>query len=163
MKKYGTVLATAWMAAGGLWFWSWANGLLMPEVAHTADDIATAHQMFGYAPWLNAGLAVVGVALTALAWRKQPGWVFRSISLVPVLVLLIAAVISRGTFVEMLMFSPVDEARFVSATDATFLQPEHLVLGVAVGAESKAYPVGMLAYHHIVNDRLAGEPYVATY
>jgi hypothetical protein len=34
---------------------------------------------------------------------------------------------------------------------------------VAAGVEARAYPVRALAYHHVVNDIVAGEPIVATY
>ena len=70
---------------------------------------------------------------------------------------------ARGTLVETMIFSPVEEARFVPVGEASFLETNDLVIGVSIGGESKAYPVRMLAYHHIVNDQLAGEPYVATY
>jgi len=49
----------------------------------------------------------------------------------------------------------MDQAEHVTA--------EVLVLGVTSGAESAAYPVPIIAYHHIVNDRLADEPFVVTY
>jgi hypothetical protein len=34
---------------------------------------------------------------------------------------------------------------------------------VKLGGESRAYPVRMMAYHHIVNDVVGGVPIVATY
>ncbi len=43
------------------------------------------------------------------------------------------------------------------------VQPEDLVLGVKLGDETAAYPIPIVGYHHIVNDRLAGEPFVVTY
>jgi len=163
MKKYSTVGLTFAMAIGGMAFWAWTNALLMPEVVHTADDIAAAHRLFQIVPTLSLALAVVGVALTAFSWRKHAGRAYRVVSLLPLIALVAGAVMARGTIVELLMFSPLDEARFATVADADFLEPEHLVLGVSIGGEAKAYPVGMMNYHHIVNDRLAGEPYVATY
>jgi hypothetical protein len=162
MKKYTDVAITSLVAVGSVGFWAWTNGRLMPQIAHTADDIAAAHRLFQIVPPLSIALLVVGALLTARSWRRHSGRLFRAASMLPVVVLLIGVVLVRGTFVE-LMFSPVDEARFVTVADAGFLEPEHLVLGVSIAGEAKAYPVAMMTYHHIVNDRLAGEPYVATY
>ena len=163
MKKYATIGITSLMAIGSVAFWAWTNGRLMPQIAHTAADIEAAHRLFRILPTLSMVLVVVGVALTALGWKKHSGGLYRAMSIVPLIALVAGAVVARGTFVELLMFSPIDEARFVTVADADFLEAEHLVLGVAIGGEAKAYPVGMMTYHHIVNDRLAGEPYVATY
>lgn len=163
MKKYATIGITSLMAIGSVGFWAWTNGRLMPQIAHTAEDISAAYRLFQIVPPLSIALLVVGALLTARSWRRHSGRLFRAASMLPVVVLLIGVVLARGTFVELMMFSPVDEARFVTVADAGFLEPEHLVLGVSIAGEAKAYPVAMMTYHHIVNDRLAGEPYVATY
>lgn len=163
MKKYGTVGITALMAASGIGLWAWANSRLMPSVVHTAEDIAAAYRLFQIVPPLNIALLVVGVLLIGLSWKTNTSRLYRAVSTLPVVALLIGAMLARGTLVEMVMFSPIDEARFVTVSGAGFLEPEHLVLGVSIAGEAKAYPVAMMTYHHIVNDRLAGEPYVATY
>jgi len=163
MKKYATVGVTALMAVGGIGLWGWANSRLMPSIVHTAEDIAAAHRLFQIVPPLSIGLLVVGVLVTGLSWKTNCGRLYRAISALPLVVLLIGAVLARNNVVELAMFSPIDEARFATADSVSFLEPEHLVLGVTIGGEAKAYPIGMMTYHHIVNDRLAGEPYVATY
>lgn len=163
MKKYATVGITTLMAVGGIGIWGWANSRLMPSIVHTAGDIAAAHRLFQIVPTLGLVLVIVGTALTAFSWRKHSDRIYRSVSVLPVIALIAGAVLAQRNVVELAMFSPIDEARFVTVTAASFLEPEHLVLGVAIGGEAKAYPIGMLTYHHIVNDQLAGEPYVATY
>jgi hypothetical protein len=163
MKKYATVGITTLMAVVGIGLWAWANIRLMPSVVHTAEDIAAAHRLFQIVPMLGLVLAIVGTAITAFSWKRHSERVYRAVSILPVVALIVGAVLAQGTVVEMAMFSPIDEARFVAVAAASFLEPEHLVLGVSIGGEAKAYPVGMMTYHHIVNDRLAGEPYVATY
>ena len=61
------------------------------------------------------------------------------------------------------MFRPLPRPSFVEAGRAKGVAEDDLVLGVRLGAEARAYPVRALAYHHIVNDTIAGEPIVATY
>jgi hypothetical protein len=57
----------------------------------------------------------------------------------------------------------IDSPRFVSAQDADFLDANHQVLGLTRGGEAKAYPVAIMNWHEIVNDRLGGERVAVTY
>lgn len=163
MKKYATVGITTLMAVGGIGTWAWANSRLMPSIVHTAEDIAASHRLFEIVPILGLVLAIIGTAITAFSWRTHSDRVYRVLSILPVIALIVGAVLAQGVVVELLMFSPIDEARFATVADVSFLEPEHLVLGVTIGGQAKAYPIAMMTYHHIVNDRLAGEPYVTTY
>ena len=56
----------------------------------------------------------------------------------------------------------VDAPTFVSAKDA-HLQDEERVLGLLHKGYSKAYPLRILNYHEIVNDKLGGDTVVVTY
>ncbi|PCI42520.1 MAG: hypothetical protein COB41_09625 [Proteobacteria bacterium] len=54
--------------------------------------------------------------------------------------------------------------RMVSAELAnTWLRDDDRVLGVVVGKQARAYPIRILNWHEIVNDRLAGQPLVVTW
>ena len=66
--------------------------------------------------------------------------------------------LGRGT-----RFVPLDNPAFVSADEATFLTPDDRVLGVAIGVESRAYPISMMTFHHVANDELAGLPVLVTF
>ena len=57
----------------------------------------------------------------------------------------------------------IDNPRFVSAEDAYYLQRKDQVLGIEIDEQARAYPLRILVWHEIVNDRLAGEPIVVTY
>jgi hypothetical protein len=48
------------------------------------------------------------------------------------------------------------DPKFVSAGEANFLDDKDIVLGIAIGGKSKAYPVNILSWHEAVNDRIAG-------
>jgi hypothetical protein len=61
------------------------------------------------------------------------------------------------------VFARLHEVVRIPADQAQHLTADELVLGVTAGAEAAAYPVPIIAYHHIVNDRLAGEPFVVTF
>jgi hypothetical protein len=55
------------------------------------------------------------------------------------------------------------EPHLVAAAEAEFLTPEDEVIGVRFGSEAKAYPIKILNWHEVVNDTLAGEPFVVTF
>ncbi len=57
----------------------------------------------------------------------------------------------------------VDEPGFVPPEAATWVAPDNLVLGLALGEVAHAYPVHVLEFHQIVNDALGGEPVLVTY
>ena len=69
---------------------------------------------------------------------------------------------SRVNFAHV-MFKQLSEVVRVPVSEATHVQPEDLLLAVKIGGEAAAYPFPIIGYHHIVHDRLAGEPYVVTY
>jgi hypothetical protein len=52
---------------------------------------------------------------------------------------------------------------FITASQATYLKDEDRVLGLAKGNEAKAYPIRILNWHEIVNDRIGGKGVVITY
>jgi len=53
--------------------------------------------------------------------------------------------------------------RFVSAKEAEFLQRTDRVLGITLNGVSRAYPIKILNFHEIVNDRFNDEAVVVTF
>ncbi len=47
--------------------------------------------------------------------------------------------------------------------DGTWLEDGDVVIGIAQDGVAKAYPIAILNWHEIVNDRIAGEPVVVSY
>ncbi len=60
-------------------------------------------------------------------------------------------------------FVPLDNPDFIAADEAGFLDAEDLVLGLTIAGESRAYPISMMTYHHIVNDTIGGRPILITF
>ncbi len=61
------------------------------------------------------------------------------------------------------LFLAADDPETVPAADARFLEDDDEVLGLLVGGSARAYPVPMIAYHHVVNDVVGGVPVAVTY
>ncbi len=53
--------------------------------------------------------------------------------------------------------------QFVPASQADFLKGDDRVLALSRGKEAKAYPIKILNWHEVVNDRFDGRPVVITY
>lgn len=57
----------------------------------------------------------------------------------------------------------IDQPEFEQATAADWLKPESRVMGVVHNGIAKAYPIAILNWHEIVNDRFSGDGVVITY
>ncbi len=57
---------------------------------------------------------------------------------------------------------PVYKPQFIAGRSAA-LDPEDLVIGVAINGESKAYPVGPLNFREMVNDVVGGVPILVSW
>jgi hypothetical protein len=58
----------------------------------------------------------------------------------------------------------IDDPQFHDMLGAELeYRPEELVLGVELNGDARAYPVGVLAYHEVVNDLVGGQPVAVTY
>jgi len=59
---------------------------------------------------------------------------------------------------------PIDHPRFESVGEADrWLDDRHPVVVVQAGGEARAYPLGILIWHEIVNDEVGGLPVTVTY
>ena len=59
---------------------------------------------------------------------------------------------------------PVYDPQFISAVEAReYLQGSELVMGLAWQDEAKAYPVTVLNRREMVNDEMAGVPYLVSW
>ncbi len=60
-------------------------------------------------------------------------------------------------------FTVLDDPPMVAASSAIWLKDDDVVLGIVGDGEAHAFPAAQLAYHHIVNTTIAGEPDLVTY
>ena len=60
-------------------------------------------------------------------------------------------------------FVPLDNPVLLTAEEASYLADDELVLGLEWKGSARAYPIGMVTFHHIVNDTVEGTPLLITY
>ena len=112
---------------------------------------------------------LVAVALSAVAalvaavfyWRAQKRWGWRILSAAGTALVLLASILCRVNIYE-LMFHPVGKPDFAPASESK-LDGAEMVIAVSLPHASRAYPIRIISYHHIVNDVLDGVPIAATY
>ena len=113
------------------------------------------------APSLSIICAAVCLGTLLYAWPRLRGWATRACMIFFLLLALLGAWLSRVNIYEH-MFHHLDRPQFTSA-DRANVEPDDMVLTVRVNGIDRAYPIREIAYHHVVNDTVAGEPIVATY
>ena len=138
------------------------TALLGPQRDQTMVSLQRAYGFLRAGPAITVLLAIVALAITVRSWGRQPRRAQRGVSVALTVAIAMLAVAARIDPVEM-MFAPLDEVRTVALAEADHVAPTGMVLGVRIGMRARAYPVGIVAYHHIVNDRLEDQPFAVTY
>jgi len=136
--------------------------LIRPFSPQTPSTMSLAFTLRQWSPIVTlAGLAA-GIFLLVRLWRPSGRILPRIGGVAAVGVIALMAWAARQNHFEW-MFAPLPGAGFVRAAEANFVEPEDVVLTVAIKGDAVAFPVRQLAYHHVVEDSVGGVPIVATY
>jgi Protein of unknown function (DUF3179) len=138
--------------------------VIRPFRSQGAEELAASLVISRWSPWITAICAGISIVVaTVLLQRISSGKVRlkRAGAILAASLGLATAVASRVNIFEKI-FHPITAAQFLPAAQAN-TDGNEMVLAVKVGAEQRAYPVVIMAYHHILNDSLGGTPLVVTY
>lgn len=149
-----TLLSVVWVAV--------PMALIYPFLAQTPARLAVGHALRVRSAPVTMVLLVLGLVAAFPLWRRLTSRRGRVVVALGIAALASCAWLGWSNTFEM-MFHPLPHPEFASAEEAKEVADEDLVLGVRIGNEARAYPVRAMAYHHLVNDVIAGEPIVATY
>jgi hypothetical protein len=134
--------------------------IIRPFTHQSSTGLALALALRQRAPWGTLAAALVCLLFALVLWGGANRW--RKIVLALVMVVVaFAAVMSRLNYFEW-MFHPVPGAQFESAS-ASKLDKGEMILAVRFGSDARAYPIREMAYHHVLNDVVAGVPVAVTY
>ena len=136
--------------------------LIWPFRPQTGLGLAVGYEVRRLAPWATPVLAAVAVVLVWRMWRASGRRWARGL-MVLLLVPVGASVWAARQNMFEWMFRPLEGAAYARAGEVDYISDEDMVLAVERGGERAAYPVRLLAYHHLVADRVGGVPLVATY
>ena len=135
--------------------------VIMPFKAQTARGVAVSYFLRSWSPWVTLLAGAGALALAVWLWRGARWW-GRVALIVLALPTLGAAWLARQNHFEW-MFNPLRNSSYARAGEAGFTQDKDMVLAVNFNGEAAAYPVRLMAYHHIVADTVRGVPIAATY
>lgn len=135
--------------------------LIMPFKAQTPRIMEVSYLMRRWSPWLTPIAAVLILTLTVGLWPASRWW-SRIVLVLLLLPVLGATWLARQNHFEW-MFNPLPKPAYAKMSDATFVNDDDRVMAVSIGGESVAYPVRIMAYHHLVGDTVGGTPIVTTY
>lgn len=124
-------------------------------------EVSTSYALKKSAPWIS-WLCLVAVFASSIALWKRSRWIGKICVSITCVLAVSFTWFSHQNHYEW-MFSPLPDPRFVHAHEVDFLEDSDMVLAVTVGRDSAAYPVRLLAYHHLVEDIVGNVPLVATY
>jgi hypothetical protein len=133
-----------------------------PFAVQTPDALAAVFHLRAWAPALTLLAALVTLLAAVSLWpgRRLLG---RVLLVALVGVASGAAWLARQNVFEW-MFNPVRSARYASLEEAAaFVGQDDMLLVVALNGETAAYPVRLMAYHHLLQDVVGGVPIVVTY
>jgi hypothetical protein len=142
-----------------------ASSFVLPTLIRVNDIGVTLGFYFTQNKLLGIVLSfVVLTAAFCIKWRDKGrfrlgDFRIETMTLVVVVVLTVASsfLISRA-----IPFISLDNPGFTSADNA-FLRDSDFVMGISLNGASRAYPLTMLAWHHIVNNEVNGKPMGMTY
>jgi hypothetical protein len=135
--------------------------LIQPFKPQTEGALAVGYALKSWAPWGTLALAAAALFLVARTWRGSRWWA-RAAMVVLLAPVALSVWASRQNVYEV-MFNPLERPAYASVDEASYVGDEDMVLAVERGGERVAYPVRLMAYHHIVADTVGGVPIAATY
>lgn len=135
--------------------------IIMPFKPQTARGVEVSYALKRWSPALTIIALAFALILSAWLWRGSRWWK-RAFLVVIFIPLLAARWFARQNHFEW-MFNPLANAAYAKVSDAGFVDDADIVMTVESNGESAAYPIRLMAYHHVVQDTVGGTPLVATY
>ena len=124
------------------------------------QELALALLVLRIQPVAEIICAALAIVLLLAAWpKKRP--LHRTL-LATLTSLVVACAVSSHINIYERIFHPIDRVQFAPALQSK-LDGKERVIAVRIGQTSRAYPIRILSYHHIVNDTVGRIPIVATY
>jgi hypothetical protein len=136
--------------------------VIQPFKPQTTRGVEASYALRRFSPWITLIALALGVFLIAKLWRGSRRWWKKALLVVVLVPLLATTWFARQNHFEW-MFNPLANASYANANDAAFVAEDDVVLAVSINGEAVAYPVRLMAYHHLVEDVVGGTPIVATY
>jgi uncharacterized BrkB/YihY/UPF0761 family membrane protein len=136
--------------------------IIQPFRPQSGRGLEVSYALRRWSPIVTLIALLAGMSLVFWLWRRSRRWWLRAILLIVLVPLLASTWFARQNHFEW-MFNPLTNAAYAKANEAGFMADSDIVMAVESNGEAAAYPVRLMAYHHVVQDVVGGTPLVATY
>ncbi len=136
--------------------------LIQPFAPQTERAVALSYFLKTWSPIVTLLIALGVIGLAFAAWKSSKRWHSKVPLILPIFLALLFAWFARQNHFEW-MFNPLASSDFAKASAVDFVKDDEMVLAVKINGEAVAYPVSLMAYHHIAQDVVGGTPITATY
>ena len=136
--------------------------LIQPFRPQTQRALEISYLLRAWSPLATVIILLSVFALTFWKWKRARRWWRKALLVIVLLLSLVPAWFARQNHFEW-MFNPLHNSSYVKTADAGFVRDSDMVLAVKINNEAVAYPVRLMAYHHVVSDTVGGTPICATY
>ena len=135
--------------------------IIQPFKPQTTRGLEISFALRRWSPLVTLIALAVALLLVGLLGRGSRWW-SKGLLVLIMLPLLASTWFARQNHFEW-MFNPLAKSAYAKPSEATFVGDNDMVLAVDNNGEAVAYPVRLMAYHHLVQDTVGGTPIVATY
>ena len=135
--------------------------IIQPFKPQSAGGLELSFALRRWSPLVTIIALILALLLAGMLARGSRWW--GKVILVLILLPLLASTwFARQNHFEW-MFNPLAYSAYARPSEAAFVGDTDMVLAVEHNGEAVAYPVRLMAYHHLVQDTVGGIPIVATY
>ena len=136
--------------------------LIQPFAPQTENALTVSYYLRSWSPILTIAFAIAALFLCVQIWRNSKRW-FTNIPLILPLFIVGFSVWFAQQNHFLWMFNPLKNSAYAKVSEANFVKDDEMVMAVNINGEAVAYPVLQMAYHHVVQDVVGGQPITATY
>jgi len=155
MTLLGIILVALAVVVAPVW-------IIQPFKPQSARGVEVSYVLRRWSPLVTLIAAMGGVMLAVWLWRSSRRWWKKALLVIVMIPLLAVTWFARQNHFEW-MFNPLANAAYAKTSEASFVDDADIVMAVESNGEAAAYPVRLMAYHHVVQDTVGGTPIVATY
>jgi len=135
--------------------------IIQPFKPQTQRGLEWSYIFRRVSPFVTVIASLAVLLMTIWLWRGTR-WFLKMLLVVLLVPLFAATWMARQNHFEWI-FRPHASIAYSPVADANFVGDNDMVLAVKNNGEAVAYPVRLMAYHHLVQDVVGGTPLVATY
>ncbi|PWT93787.1 MAG: hypothetical protein C5B55_03880 [Blastocatellia bacterium] len=135
--------------------------LIQPFQPQTPRALEVSYVMRRMSPIVTIIASIAVLLVVVWLWRKSR-WFGKAFAVLVTLPLFAATWMARQNHFEW-MFRPDVNISYAPPDTVNYINDDDMVLSVTRSGEAVAYPVRLMAYHHLVQDVVGGTPIVATY